>query len=106
MHDKQVANAIAPLAPHPPYIASLLSAGGQALWERGDLRSSRQWFDAAFQAAEIDGDGPGAASAALGLAGLWVDEHRSAGAASILYDRLHHGLTAVAPDSSLALRLR
>jgi hypothetical protein len=46
------------------------------------------------------------AAAALGLAGLWVHQNREAATAAVLDDRLRHGLSEVAADSSLALRLR
>jgi hypothetical protein len=85
---------------------SLLRGGAHALHVDGDLQASREWYDAAYQAAQRDGDGSAMATAALGLSGLWVHEHRNAAAAAVVRDRLDHALAAVVPQSLLALRLR
>jgi len=85
---------------------SLLRNGAHALWQVGDLQDSRKWFDAAFCAAERDGDMHASALAALGLGGLWVHEHRSVAAGTLVELRWRHALSAVPPDSSLAFRLR
>jgi DNA-binding SARP family transcriptional activator len=82
------------------------AAGEAALLGRGDLRASRQHFEAAYARAEQAGDAGGLARSALGLAGLWVHEHRTATGTHQLGTRLDHALSAVGPDSPLALRLR
>ncbi|SEF23137.1 hypothetical protein SAMN05421837_10227 [Amycolatopsis pretoriensis] len=87
-------------------LGELLRNGERALEADGDLRAGREWFDRAYRAAEAGCDGPGMARAALGLAGLWVHEHRSAPAAALLQARLRGARTAVDPGSSLALRLK
>ena len=105
----QIASSISPhriAVPESAPAASLLAAGTRALWTDGDLRNSQGWFDAAYRTAELDNDGPSMAWAALGLAGLWVHQHRGAVTAAIVHDRMQQALTVVAPDSSLALRLR
>nr|BFE81785.1 hypothetical protein GCM10020093_043860 [Planobispora longispora] len=87
-------------------VGSLLLDGARARCVDGDLRSSRECFDAAYRAAEERGDGPALALAALGMSGLWVHEHRGVTAAASIEARLRHALSAVDPRSSLALRLR
>ncbi|WP_328454516.1 hypothetical protein [Amycolatopsis sp. NBC_00438] len=87
-------------------VGELLRRGERALEADGDLRAGREWFDRAYRAAEQECDGDGMARAALGLAGLWVHEHRSAPAAALLQARLRSARTAVDPGSSLALRLK
>jgi hypothetical protein len=57
---------------------SLLARGARALYDEGNLHAARWWFDVAYHQAEREGDGPAIAIAALGLAGLWVHEHRTA----------------------------
>jgi tetratricopeptide (TPR) repeat protein len=84
----------------------LLAGGARALSGDGDLRTSRQWFEKAYQAAERSGDTQVMAAAALGLSGLWVQEHRTAAAAALLEARLRLALSQADPPSSLALRLR
>jgi tetratricopeptide (TPR) repeat protein len=78
----------------------------KALWTDGDLHLSRQLFDAAYARAERREDGPTMALAALGFAGLWINEHRGAASGAIMQDRLNRALAATPPDSVLALRLR
>ncbi|MEU4541055.1 hypothetical protein AB0G15_40095 [Streptosporangium sp. NPDC023825] len=85
---------------------SLLLAGAHARCVEGDLRSSRECFDAAYRAAESEGDGQAMALAALGLSGLWVHEHRGVMAAASIEARLRHALSMVDPRSPEALRLR
>ncbi|KAA9158748.1 AfsR/SARP family transcriptional regulator [Amycolatopsis acidicola] len=83
-----------------------LAAGARALLGEGDLRTGRRQFEIAYGLAERAGDGPGAAEAILGLSGLWVHEHRTATGVHQLRTRLERALSAVGPDSPLALRLR
>ncbi|GAA3440893.1 hypothetical protein [Planomonospora venezuelensis] len=87
-------------------IGPLLLDGVRARCADGDLRSSREHFEAAYRAAENGDDGPAAASAVLGLSGLWVHEHRGMTAGASIEARLRHALTMVDPRSPLALRLR
>ncbi len=84
----------------------LLIRGAQALWTHGNLTESRAWFDAGYRAAEWENDGPAMASAAIGLGGLWVHEHRFASAAALIQARLARALRHIDPRSSLALRIR
>jgi hypothetical protein len=84
----------------------LLARGGRALDLDGDLGTSRNWFDQAHWAAEQSGDPHAMARAALGLAGLWVHEHRATPAASRLQARLQDALSLAEPGSPDALRLR
>ncbi|MER5651017.1 hypothetical protein [Streptosporangium sp. NPDC002524] len=87
-------------------IESLLLSGVRARCVDGDLRSSRECFDAAYRMAESEGDGQAMAVAALGLSGLWVHEHRGVMAAASIEARLRHALSVVDPRSPEALRLR
>jgi hypothetical protein len=93
-------------APAATGVGELLRNGERAVEDDGDLRAGRAWFDRAYRAAEAECDGDGMARAALGMAGLWVHEHRSAPAAALLRARLRCARTAVDPGSSLALRLK
>ncbi|GAA5165282.1 MULTISPECIES: BTAD domain-containing putative transcriptional regulator [Amycolatopsis] len=83
-----------------------LPAGTRALLDDGDLRTSRRHFEIAYERAERAGDANVLARAALGLSGLWVHEHRTATGVHQMRERLHHALSVVADDDSLALRLR
>ncbi|MGI5291246.1 hypothetical protein ACQEVF_49170 [Nonomuraea polychroma] len=87
-------------------IESSLLAGERALSDEGDLQAARRWFDAAYQEADRQDDGPALARAALGLGGLWVYEHRTAANAAMVRTRQRHALSLIDPLSSLALRLR
>lgn len=87
-------------------VERLLSQGRRALDVDGDLRASRGWFEQAHRMAERSGDAHALASAALGLAGLWVHEYRSTAASEQLRARLRHALSLVGPQSADALRLR
>ena len=87
-------------------VERLLARGRRALDLDGDLRASRGWFEQAYRAAERSGDVHALASAAVGLAGLWVHEYRTAAAAERLLARLQHALSLVDPRSPEALRLR
>ena len=87
-------------------LGAALVAGIRAREVDGDLRASRQSFERAYQLAERAGDAQAMALAALGLAGLWVSEHRTVTGAVLLESRLEHVLSLLDPHSSLALRIR
>lgn len=82
------------------------AAGEDALLGKGDLRTSRQHFEAAYDLAKQAGDGESLARAMLGLSGLWVHEHRTATGIHQMQARLRNALSAVGSESPLALRLR
>jgi hypothetical protein len=77
-------------------LQSLLAGGARALSGDGDLLTARQRFDAAYRLAERAGDATSMAAAALGLACLWVREHRSAAESESLLARLRQTLATVA----------
>lgn len=85
---------------------SLLQAGTRALVEHGDLRTSREQFGQAYEAAQRTGDVHTLVAAALGAGGVWVHEHRTAAEAEQVRTRIRHALTLVEPDSDIALRLQ
>jgi hypothetical protein len=87
-------------------LAAALEAGARAQDVAGDLLASRQNFERAYQLAEQAGHGPAMAQAALGLAGLWVREHRTITGTVLLEARLQHVLSLLDPTSGLALRIR
>lgn len=87
-------------------LQTCLADGARALDAEGDLRASRQQFERAYQLAEQADDVAAMAVAALGLAGLWVSELRTAIGAAQREARLRAVLTRVETDSSLALRIR
>ncbi|SFH00525.1 hypothetical protein [Streptomyces mirabilis] len=87
-------------------LETLLGAATRALVVEGDLQTGRRRFDAAYRIAESTGDARAMAVAALGFGGLWVHEHRTVAGSALLRSRLRHALSLLAPDSSLALRLR
>ena len=87
-------------------LAAALGRGASALFADGDLRGSRGHFEQAYQLAEQAGDGPAMATAALGLAGLWLREQRTMTGAMRLEARLQQVLDQLEPRSSLALRVR
>jgi tetratricopeptide (TPR) repeat protein len=82
------------------------AAAAQALDAGGDLREARDRFEAAYHAAERSGDPRAMAEAALGTAGWWLGEQRTAVGAELLRSRLRHALTRLSPGSSLAVRVR
>jgi hypothetical protein len=86
-------------------VEALLARGERAADLDGDLCASRRWFEQAYRAAERSGDPHAIARAALGLAGLWVHEHRTAADAE-LRARLRDALSRAEPHSLDALRLR
>jgi hypothetical protein len=88
------------------FAEELVARGSQALDLDGDLQESRRHFEAAYQAAERNGDTHAMAAAVLGLGGLWVHEHRTAAAGALLDHQLRQALSLIDPRSALALRLR
>jgi hypothetical protein len=93
-------------APPTAACAALLASGAGALFDEGDLRASRRWFEQAYRIADHLGDAPAMAAAVLGLAGLWVHEHRTAAAGELGRARVRRVLSLLDPQSALALRLR
>jgi hypothetical protein len=87
-------------------LESALSCGDRALRTDGDLHASRRHFERAYQLATAAGDASAMAAAALGLAGLWVSERRTASGAAQLEDRLQHVLPLLKANTPLALRVR
>nr|BFE80336.1 hypothetical protein GCM10020093_029370 [Planobispora longispora] len=87
-------------------VESSLTAAERALHAEGDLQTARWWFDLAYSAAERLDDGPAMARAALGLGGVWVQEHRTAAEAAMVRARQRRALAAVDPAGPLAVRLR
>jgi hypothetical protein len=87
-------------------VGTALADADRALYQDGDLRASRQHFELAYQLAELAGDVHAMASAALGLAGLWVSERRTVTGAVLLQTRLQHCLSLLEESSALALRIR
>jgi hypothetical protein len=83
-----------------------VAQGERALHRDGDLATARMWFDAAYDRAESAGDAPAMARAAIGLGGIWLQEHRPAAAAARVEARQRLGLERIDPRSSLAVRLR
>ncbi len=83
-----------------------LADGERALSTEGDLAASRLSFERAYGLAELAGDVPAMATAALGLCGLWVSERRTVTGAAMLETRLQHVLPLLDPHSALALRIR
>jgi hypothetical protein len=90
----------------PDELPVCLAAGERALTESGDLRASRENFGRAYELAELAGEPEAMALAALGLAGLWVGERRTATGMAMLETRLQHALSLLGGQSSLALRIR
>src|ERR1700683_1798738 len=90
----------------PDELRACLADGERALTDSGDLRASRESFSRAYQLAELAGEPEAMAMAALGLAGLWVSEHRTVTGAAMLEARLQHALSLLGGQSSLALRIR
>jgi hypothetical protein len=87
-------------------LRAALADGDRARDAGGDLSQSRRHYERAWRLAEAAGDVPALAAAALGLAGLWVSEHRTAAGAAALEARLRHVLGLLDPGSPLALRVR
>ncbi|MEV0589883.1 hypothetical protein [Nonomuraea cavernae] len=77
-----------------------------ALHEEGNLHTSRRWFEEAHQEAERWGDTAVQARAALGLGGIWLNEHRTTAESLMISTRQQQALAAITPGSALAVRLR
>jgi len=92
--------------PHEAETQSLVLGGVGALWVDGDRLASRDWFDAAYRRAESEGDVVAMAWSALGMSGLWPDEHRDGAVAVLVDTRLRRVLGGVDPGSSVGLRVR
>ena len=84
----------------------LLARARRALDEQGDLRAVRRSSAAAHRMAELAGDDPATAESALGLAGFWVQEQRTAAASATLTQTLRRALERIDPATTAALRLR
>jgi hypothetical protein len=100
---------VRPLEPDTGPLSELqkaLADGDRSLHADGDLVASRSSFERAYQLAERAADTSAMATAALGLAGLWVSERRTVTAAALLEARLQHVLPLLDPSSVLALRVR
>jgi hypothetical protein len=83
-----------------------LAEADRALHTDGDLLASRQGFERAYGLAERAGDIDAIATAALGLAGLWVSERRTVIGAVMLETRLQDALSLLDEHSPLAFRIR
>jgi hypothetical protein len=90
----------------PDELQTALEAVVCAQGAAGDLAASRRSFERAYQLAEQAGQVQAMAQAAVGLAGLWVREHRTVTGAVRLEARLQHVLSLLDPRSSLGLRIR
>lgn len=84
----------------------VLRRADEALHQRGSLRDSRELHTQAYRLAQTAGDAEAMAAAALGIGGLWVHEHRAAHESAQVEARQRRGLTDLAPDSPLGVRLR
>jgi len=90
----------------PDELRACLAEGERALADSGDLRASREYFERAYELAELAGEPEAMGLAGLGLAGLWVGERRTVTGAAMLETRLQHVLSLLGGKSSLALRIR
>ena len=87
-------------------LAVALAEADRALHTDGDLLASRRGFERAYGLAERAGDINAIATAALGLAGLWVSEHRTVIGTVMLETRLQDALSLLDEHSPLAFRIR
>jgi hypothetical protein len=90
----------------PDDLHDALAAGDKALNSEGDLLAGREHFERAYQLAERARAIHAMALSALGLAGLWVSERRTATGSGMLEARLQHVLSLLDEPSVLALRIR
>jgi hypothetical protein len=81
----------------------LAAEAGQALLEAGRLAAAREEF---WRAADAADDAIALARAALGLGGLWVDEHRSTFERARVSGLQRRALARLDRATSLAHRLR
>jgi hypothetical protein len=91
---------------HSATVRDLLAGGARATLEQGHLRAGRERYEAAYRLAERDDDAVAMATAALGLGGIWVQEHRTAAASVQLKARLRRALSLLGQDDPLAQRIR
>ncbi len=82
------------------------SRAAQALLMEGRLAEARIGFWEEAEAAEREGDGAALATAAIGLGGVWVHEHRSTLERARVESMQRRALDAVEPTGPLACRLR
>jgi hypothetical protein len=75
------------------------------LWVVGCLTTSRAGFDAAYRAADAANQPTELARAALGLGGVWTNEHHSAATAAAVRMRQLHALRLVGRESAMGRRL-
>ncbi len=87
-------------------VDSLLTSGASAVDLDGALSAGREWYEAAYREGERLGDAAVLARAALGAAGWWLGEQRTAAASALVRARLRHALMLLDPGSPLALRIR
>ncbi|MFI6333242.1 hypothetical protein ACIBBG_33945 [Micromonospora chersina] len=87
-------------------LQQFLDRGAEALYADGDLNASREWFDKAYRAADLERDWEALGVAALGYAGLWVHEHRHSVASTLVEMRLCRALALARRPSPVAVRLR
>ena len=89
----------------PPAHVDLLLEWAEALQVCGRLAAAREAYERAVAAAESADDIEARARAALGLGGVWVDEHRGQAARQRVLGLQRSALAALAPDAR-ALRAR
>ncbi len=90
----------------PPSAALLLEWARAVLWS-GRLTEARALFDRAAEAADAEAEPVLAAQAALGLGGVWVNEHRDRAERERVLTRQEAALACLGPDQAvLRSRLR
>jgi len=87
-------------------VGAVLEQASTALYDRGDLQDGRRLFAGAAELARSGGNAERLASAAVGLGGLRVHEHRSSTGSALLRVTLTEALAGVDVESALGLRLR
>ena len=88
-----------------PTVEELLANAASAVIEHGDLAGGRAGFTAAYDDAERAADAASMARAALGFAGIWVNEQRDATSAW-LEARLRQALPRLDIDDPISVRIR
>ena len=86
-----------------PAPAALLLEWARAVLWSGRLTEARELFDRAADAAEAEGEPVLAAHAALGLGGVWVDEHREPAERERVRARQQAALAALGDDPAHAV---